>query len=47
MKNGTWLFVVIYNLSLMSLIGLSIFVSKSLIPLIALIFSLRYSQKQG
>lgn len=45
MKNETWSFVVIYNLSLMILIGLSIWVSKSLVPLVALVFSLKYSQK--
>lgn len=46
MKNETWLFVFLYNFFLMGLIGLSICITKSLIPLMALIFSLRYSKQE-
>ena len=45
MINRTWLFVLIYDVTLMLLIGISIFLTKSVLPLMALIFLMRYKER--
>jgi hypothetical protein len=47
MFDRVWIFVLLYNLMLFSLIGFSIWYSGSLIPLFALVLSLKYSQKNA
>ena len=43
MIDKVWWFIIIYNITLFMLIGWSVWYLESLLPFIALIFSLRYS----
>jgi hypothetical protein len=48
MIDRVWWFIIIYNIGLFVLIGWSVWYLDSLLPFIALIFSLKYSlQKRG